>query len=49
MENKSMMKDYNKYDKYHLRVLDTDYTGLRIYNFRDVAKDRWISPSNFFI
>ena len=38
------LKDYNKFP---IRVLDTDYSPLQNPIFRSVEKDRWISPSNF--
>ena len=41
---KEKLKDYNKLP---IRVLDTKYKGLRTFDFRDEAKDKWISPSTF--
>ena len=38
------LKDYNKWP---IRVLDTNYRPLENHIFRVVEKDRWISPSNF--
>ena len=43
-------KDYNKYsDKFPIRVLDSYYNPIKVYNFRSEDKEKWISPSNFVI
>lgn len=41
-----ILKDYNKFP---IRVLDSDYQPLRVYNFRSEEKTKWISPTNFHI
>ena len=43
------LKDFNKYRQCSIRVLDTDYTSLRPFIFRDMSKEKWICPSNFKI
>ena len=43
---KDNLKDYNRFP---IRVLDTDYQPLNIYNFRSEEKAKWISPTNFLI
>jgi hypothetical protein len=46
--NNSFMNEKLKdYVRLPIRVLDTKYKSLKPYEFRDEAKDKWISPSTF--
>ena len=50
MINLKILKIINKYsDKFPIRVLDSYYNPIKVYNFRSEDKEKWISPSNFVI
>ena len=43
---KDNLRDYNRFP---IRVLDTEYKPLNHYNFRSEDRGKWISPSKFII